>query len=162
MTILCVELGSRDVNLIIVAMLSSLTTHIILLLYVDDMLIVGSSTEEINNIKKQLSKKFAMKDLGIAKQILGMRITRDRANGTLKISQTEYVMKILINFNMNKAKPVSTPLGSHFKLSKEQSPKTKEEMDHMSKVPYASTIGSLMYAMVCTRPNICTCNESCE
>ena len=149
-------------NLIIVAMLSSLTTHIILLLYVDDMLIVGSSTEEINNIKKQLSKKFAMKDLGIAKQILGMRITRDRANGTLKISQTEYAMKILINFNMNKAKPVSTPLGSHFKLSKEQSPKTKEEMDHMSKVPYASTIGSLMYAMVCTRPNICTCSESCE
>ena len=149
-------------NLIIVAMLCSLTTHIILLLYVDDMLIVGSSTEEINNIKKQLSKKFAMKDLGIAKQILGMRITRDRANGTLKISQTEYVMKILINFNMNKAKPVSTPLGSHFKLSKEQSPKTKEEMDHMSKVPYASTIGSLMYAMVCTRPNICTCSESCE
>ena len=149
-------------NLIIVAMLCSLTTHIILLLYVDDMLIVGSSTEEINNIKKQLSKKFAMKDLGIAKQILGMRITRDRANGTLKISQTEYVMKILINFNMNKAKPVSTTLGSHFKLSKEQSPKTKEEMDHMSKVPYASTIGSLMYAMVCTRPNICTCSESCE
>ena len=149
-------------NLIIVAMLCSLTTHIILLLYVDDMLIVGSSTEEINNIKKQLSKKFAMKDLGIAKQILGMRITRDGANGTLKISQTEYVMKILINFNMNKAKPVSTPLGSHFKLSKEQSPKTKEEMDHMSKVPYASTIGSLMYAMVCTRPNICTCSESCE
>ena len=55
-----------------------------------------------------------------------MRITRDRANGTLKLSQTKYVMKFLSNFNMNKAKPVSTPLGSHFKLSKEQSPKTKE------------------------------------
>ena len=55
---------------------------------------------------------------------------------------------------MNEAKPVSTPLGSHFKLSKKQSPKTEEERDHMSKVPYASTIGSLMYAMVCTRPNI--------
>ena len=55
---------------------------------------------------------------------------------------------------MNKAKPMSTPLGSHFKLSKEQSPKTEEERDHISKVSYASTIGSLMYAMVCTRPNI--------
>ena len=55
---------------------------------------------------------------------------------------------------MNEAKPVSTPLGSHFKLSKEQSPKTEEEMDHMSKVPYASSIGNLMYAMVCTRPVI--------
>ena len=57
-------------------------------------------------------------------------------------------------FRSNEAKPVSTPLGSHFKLSKEQSPKIEEERDHMSKVPYASVIGSLMYAMVCTRPNI--------
>ena len=55
---------------------------------------------------------------------------------------------------MNEAKPVSTPLGSHFKLSKEQSPKTEEERNHMSKVPYASAIGSLMYAMVCTRLDI--------
>ncbi|RVW83885.1 Retrovirus-related Pol polyprotein from transposon TNT 1-94 [Vitis vinifera] len=83
-----------------------------------------------------------------------MRIIRDKANGTLKLSQSEYVKKVLSRFNMNEAKPVSTPLGSHFKLSKEQSPKTEEERDHMSKVPYASTIGSLMYAMVCTRPDI--------
>ena len=55
---------------------------------------------------------------------------------------------------MNEAKPVSTPLGSHFKLSKEQSPKTEKKRDHMSKVPYDSAIGSLMYAMVCTRPDI--------
>ena len=55
---------------------------------------------------------------------------------------------------MNEANPVSTPLGSHFKLSKEQSPKTKEERDHMSKLPYTLAIGSLMYAMVCTRLDI--------
>ena len=49
---------------------------------------------------------------------------------------------------------MSTPLGSHFKLSKEQSLKTEKERDHISKVPYASAIGSLMYAMVCTRLDI--------
>uniref|UniRef100_A0A7N2R0F3 Integrase catalytic domain-containing protein n=1 Tax=Quercus lobata TaxID=97700 RepID=A0A7N2R0F3_QUELO len=97
---------------------------------------------------------FAMKDLGAAKQILGMRIIRDKANGTLKLSQSEYMKKVLSRFNMNEAKLVSTPLGSHFKLSKEQSPKTEEKRDHMSKVPYASAIGSLMYAMVYTRPDI--------
>uniref|UniRef100_A0A7N2LJ68 Retrovirus-related Pol polyprotein from transposon TNT 1-94 n=1 Tax=Quercus lobata TaxID=97700 RepID=A0A7N2LJ68_QUELO len=70
-------------------------SYIILLLYVDDMLIVGSSIEEINNLKKQLSKQFAMKDLGAAKQILGMRIIRDKANCTLKLSQSEYVKKVL-------------------------------------------------------------------
>ena len=96
-----------------------------------------------------------MKDLGAAKQIFGMRIIRDKANDTLKLSQSEYVKKVFSRFNMNEDKPVNTLLGSHFKLSKEQSPKTEEEeMDHMSKVPYASTIGSLMYAMVCTRPYI--------
>ena len=93
-------------------------SYIILLLYVVDMLIAGSSINEINNLKKQLSKQFAMKDLGAAKQILGMRIIRDNANGTLKLSQSEYVKKILSRFNMNEAKPVSTPLGSHFKLNK--------------------------------------------
>ena len=55
---------------------------------------------------------------------------------------------------MNEAKLVSTPLGSHFRLSKEQSPKTKEEMDNISKVHYASVIGNLMFAMVCTTPDI--------
>ena len=129
-------------------------SYIILLLYVDDMLIAGSSIKEINNLKKQLSKQFVMKDLGATKQILGIRIIRDKANGTLKLSQLEYVKKVLSKFNMNEAEPVSTPLGSHFKLNKEQSPKTEEERDHMSKVPYASAIGSLMCVMVCTRPDI--------
>jgi hypothetical protein len=129
-------------------------SYIILLLYVDDMLVAGSSIKEINNLKKQLSKQFAMKDLGAAKQILGMRIIRDRANGTLKLSQTEYVKKILSRFSMDGAKPVSTPLGSQFRLTKDQSPKTDQEKAYMSKVPYASAIGSLMYAMVCTRPDI--------
>ena len=95
-----------------------------------------------------------MKDFESAKQILGIRITRDKANGTLKLSQVGYVKKILSRFNMNETKPVSTPLGSHFRLSKEHSPKIKEERNHMSKVPYASAIGNLMYAMVCTRADI--------
>jgi hypothetical protein len=95
-----------------------------------------------------------MKDLGATKQILGMRIIRDRANSTLKISQTKYVKKILSIFSMDEAKSVSTALGSHFRLTKDQSPKTDQKKAYMSKVPYASAIRSLMYAMVCTRPNI--------
>ena len=55
---------------------------------------------------------------------------------------------------MENAKVFSTPLPSHLKLTKEICPKTREEEDKMSKVPYALVLGSLMYAMVCTRPNI--------
>ncbi|XXG64806.1 hypothetical protein AAC387_Pa05g2660 [Persea americana] len=119
-----------------------------------DMLVAGSNMHKINNLKKQLSQEFEMKDFGAANQILGMRISRDMKNRTLKLSHAEYVEKVLNKFNMHGAKPVSTPLASHFKLSKELSPKTEQEKENMSKVPYASTVGSLMYAMVCTRPDI--------
>ena len=93
----------------------------------DDIIITGSSTKEINNLKKQLSKQFAIKDLRAAKQILDMRITRDKANGILKLSQTEYVKKILSRFNMNETKLVSTPLGSHFRLSKNSHRRQKKK-----------------------------------
>lgn len=55
---------------------------------------------------------------------------------------------------MQDEKPVSTPFAIHFKLTKDMCTKTQEEMDYMSKVPYSSAIGSLMYAMVCIRPYI--------
>uniref|UniRef100_A0A3Q7HPN3 Reverse transcriptase Ty1/copia-type domain-containing protein n=1 Tax=Solanum lycopersicum TaxID=4081 RepID=A0A3Q7HPN3_SOLLC len=109
---------------------------------------------EINNLKTRLSAAFEMKDLGPAKQILGMKISRDRPAGTLNLSQELYIEKVLSRFRVNDAKPRTTPLANHFKLSKEQSLKTIVERDHMALVPYASAVGSLMYAMVCTRPNI--------
>ena len=55
---------------------------------------------------------------------------------------------------MQNAKPVSTPLASHFKLSKDMCLETHEEIDYMSRIPYSAAVGSLIYAMVCTRPNI--------
>jgi hypothetical protein len=129
-------------------------SYIILLLYVDDMLVVGSNMQDINVLKKKLANSFAMKDLGAAKKILGMRITRDRKNHKLTLSQGEYIEKVLERFRMQNEKPVSTPLASHFKLTKEMCPKTQEEIEYMSRVPYSSTVGSLMYAMVFTRPDI--------
>ena len=129
-------------------------SYVFLLLYVDDMLIAGSSMREINNLKTRLYATFEMKDLGPAKKILGMKISRDRSVGTLNLFQELYIEKVLSRFRINDAKPRTTPLANHFKLSKEQSPKTFEERDHMALVQYASAVGSLMYAMVCTRPDI--------
>ncbi|KAE8680077.1 hypothetical protein F3Y22_tig00111392pilonHSYRG00241 [Hibiscus syriacus] len=70
-------------------------SFIILLLYVDDMLVASSDMQEIINLKQKLSKQFAMKDLGTAKQILGMRIKRNKKSGTLILSQAEYINKVL-------------------------------------------------------------------
>uniref|UniRef100_A0A2N9GKI3 Integrase catalytic domain-containing protein n=1 Tax=Fagus sylvatica TaxID=28930 RepID=A0A2N9GKI3_FAGSY len=105
-------------------------------------------------LKSLLHKEFEMKDLGAAKKILGMEIHRDRGVRKLWLSQKNYIRKVLEKFSMLDAKPVSTPLANHFRLSGSQCPKNEEEIENMSKVPYASAVGCLMYAMVCTRPDL--------
>lgn len=127
---------------------------IILLLYVDDMLILGQDVQLIRSLKIDLFKLFDMKDPGPARQILGMHIRRDRKAIKLWLSQEKYVERVLERFYMKNAKPVWTPLGSHFKLSKMTCPSKEEDKERMAKVPYSSMVGSLMYAMVCTRPYI--------
>ena len=95
-----------------------------------------------------------MKDLGPAKQILGIRIVCDISLGLIWLSQENYIKKVLEMFNMDKAKPVNCPLAGHFKLSSSQCPTSDEEKNEMQKISYASAVGSLMYAMVCTQPDI--------
>uniref|UniRef100_A0A2N9HC61 Integrase catalytic domain-containing protein n=1 Tax=Fagus sylvatica TaxID=28930 RepID=A0A2N9HC61_FAGSY len=126
-------------------------SYIFLLLYVDDMLIAAKSMCEVNRLKSLLHKEFEMKDLGAAKKILGMEIRKDRGARKLWLSQKNYIRKVLEKFSMLDANPVRTPLANHFRLSGNQCPKNEEEIENMSKVPYASAVGCLMYAMVCTR-----------
>ena len=100
-----------------------------------------------------------MKNLGNAKHILRMSITldlitRDRSNGCIYLSQSEYVCKILKRFNMENAKPLSTPLSTHVKLSKDECPKSDHEKEFMSKIHYQFIVGSLMYTMITTRSDI--------
>ncbi|KAH9689127.1 hypothetical protein KPL70_015374 [Citrus sinensis] len=128
---------------------------IYLLLYVDDMLIASKNGDEIKRLKKQLTSEFEMKDLGDAQRILGMEIRRDKKNGSVWLTQKSYLKKVLEKFGMDdKTKPVCTPLAPHFKLSSSSCPTSQEERDYMARVPYASAVGSLMYAVVCTRPDI--------
>ncbi|KAE8696421.1 GDSL esterase/lipase APG [Hibiscus syriacus] len=130
-------------------------SFIYILLCVDDMLIASKSQKEIDKLNAQLNQEFEMKDLGEAKKILGMEISRDRQRGKLCLTQKQYLRKVLQCFGMNEnTKHVSIPLASYLKLCSQLSPKTNEERVYMAKVPYANAVGSLMYAMVCTRPDI--------
>jgi hypothetical protein len=127
---------------------------VILLLYVDDMLVAGTNKRIVNELKQKLASKFAMKDLGAAKKILGMTITRDRKKREITLSQKQYIDKVVERFGMADAKVTPIPLAGHFRLSSELCPKTQEEKEFMEKIPYKSAIGSIMYAMVSTRPDI--------
>nr|GEW15401.1 hypothetical protein [Tanacetum cinerariifolium] len=114
----------------------------------------NKSKAEIGSTKSLLKREFDMKDLGEAKKILGMKIVRDRSRKILRVSQFGYVFKILNNFRIDNGKTGQMPLGGHFKLSLKDCPIRDCDVERMSKVPYANAVGSLMYLMVCTRPNI--------
>ena len=75
--------------------------------------------DHIKGLKEQLAHSFSMKDLGVAKQIFGMKICRDRKNRKLTLSQANYIVKVLQCFSMDNAKVVSTLLLGHLKLTKE-------------------------------------------
>lgn len=127
---------------------------IILLLYVDDMLVVGPNKDQVQELKAQLAREFDMKDLGPANKILGMQIHRDRKDRKIWLSQRNYLRKILQHFNMQDCKQISTPVPINYKLSSSMNPSNEAERMERSRVPYASAVGSLMYAMICTRPDI--------
>ncbi|CAA7059282.1 unnamed protein product [Microthlaspi erraticum] len=91
--------------------------YVYLLLYVDDMLLAAKSMSEVNKLKEVMSLEFEMKDMGAASRILGIDIKRNREEGTLTLSQSNYLEKVIQRFSMGGAKVVNTPIGAHFKLS---------------------------------------------
>ena len=95
-----------------------------------------------------------MKDLGAANLILWMEIKRNCVDRKLWVNHRKYIETILNKFNMQECKLVKVPTLVGVRLYAEQCLKTQEEEEYMSCVPYASVVGSLMYATVCTRPNI--------
>jgi hypothetical protein len=95
-----------------------------------------------------------MKDLSVAKFIMGMEIKRDREVKKLWLNQRKYIETLLKCFNMQDCKPVKVPILMGARLIVEHCPETWEEVEDMARVPYASGIGSIMYERVCTQPEI--------
>nr|GFA33743.1 hypothetical protein [Tanacetum cinerariifolium] len=110
--------------------------------------------DEIKNVKTYLGKCFAMKDLGEAAYILGIKIYRDRSKRLIGLCQSVYIEKILKQYCMENSKRKSIPMQEKLKFSKSQGASTPVEIKRMQNVPYASAVGSIMYAVRCTRPDV--------
>ena len=126
-----------------------------LILYVDDILLIGNDIEFLDSIEGYVNKSFSKKDLGEAAYIFGIKIYRDRSRRLTGLSQSTYLDKVLKKFKMDQAKKGFLPVLQGVRLSKTQCPTTAEDREKMKDVPYASAIGSIMYAMLCTRPDVC-------
>ncbi|CAL8999959.1 unnamed protein product [Prunus brigantina] len=117
---------------------------IFLVLYVNDILLASSDFQLLKSTKEMLSISFDMKDMGEAHFVLGIEILRDISRCLLGLSQKSYIEKVLKRFKMEKCS----------KLNKSQSPANELENEQMKLRPYASLVGSIMYAQVCTRPDL--------
>lgn len=125
---------------------------VIIAIYVDDLLITGRNRKEIDAIKQALSTRFQMSDLGPVNFYLGMTVTRDRPNRTLRLGQQSYLTKVLRDFGMEDCKHTVTPMGT------EASNLVSAPKDYSAPPTdvkeYQRLIGSLMYAMLGSRPDI--------
>lgn len=141
------SLGFEALN----ADLSVFTRHgMIIAIYVDDLLIVGPSKDDITEVKRSLSGRFQMSDLGPCTHYLGISVRRDRANRCLYLSQRAYVEKFLKDLGTWDVKTAVTPLDSG-KLP--EAPQGYQAADTL-KSRYQRAVGLLMYAMLGTRPDI--------
>ncbi|RVW48954.1 Retrovirus-related Pol polyprotein from transposon TNT 1-94 [Vitis vinifera] len=120
--------------------------YIFMVLYIDDILLASSDVNLLNDTKRILSANFNMKDLREAYFVLGIEIYRDRSRNLLGLSQRAYINRVLKRFNMQTCKAGDVPVVKGYKLSNEQCPKNDLEKDAMKTIPYASAVGSLMYA----------------
>ena len=119
--------------------------YVMITLYVDDLLIAGSNDKVIKSTKDMLKSRFDMKDMGLADVILGVKISRTSEG--LALSQPHYVDKILERFSKDDNQIAKTPVDMTLHLSKNKGV-------GVSQLEYSRIIGSLMYLMSCTRPDI--------
>ncbi|RXW14669.1 hypothetical protein EST38_g11187, partial [Candolleomyces aberdarensis] len=128
-----------------------------LVVYVDDLLLAATSRPFMNKVKAMLSSRFKMKDLGEAKFILGMAIHRDRRNGEIRLSQRNYIANVLERTGMSHCSPAPTPIPTSAKAT-EDDPVDNTILHSITiegrEVSYKSVVGSLMYAMLATRPDL--------
>ncbi|GJR01658.1 retrotransposon protein, putative, ty1-copia subclass [Tanacetum coccineum] len=125
-----------------------------LILYVDDIIIMGNHIPSLQSVKDYLGKCFAMKDLGEATFILGIKIYRDRSKRLIRLGQNAYMDKILKRNKMDNFKCGHIPMQERLDLNKTQGASTPKEVKRMQNVPYALAVGFIMYVVRCTKPDV--------
>ncbi|KAI5748286.1 hypothetical protein M8J77_023876 [Diaphorina citri] len=121
-----------------------------LIVFVDDIILASKSIDLINIVKSQIGNVFKIKDKGQVKNFLGLEIEHDMENGILKIKQSSYIDKMLKRFNMEDCNETPIPIDPKFSLD-------DNACEEKTKRPYRELIGSIMYLMLATRPDLSFC-----
>jgi hypothetical protein len=134
------------------------SSAIFLAVYVDDILIFGHDIAYITEFKRTLHSKFAIKDLGEVKHILGMLVTRDRINRTISLSQSAYLTRLIKQFRLDpdtifSAKPVPISKAA-VKTVVDTANGLGSSAPIEPHIPFRNLLGGILYANTCSRPDI--------
>lgn len=124
---------------------------LIIAIYVDDFLIFYKKEADLIKLKQQLCEVFKMKDMGLAKGCIGIRI--NQTNKFIELDQGIYVSEVLKRFGMENCKPACAPSDTNTKLSIDM-PSDNANAEELAKIPYQEAVGSLLYLAQGTRPDI--------
>ena len=120
----------------------------------DDISLATNNKRLLCEVKYFFSTNFDMKNMGEASYVIDIKMHRERSRGILGLSQKTYSNKVLEKFQMKYYSLSSTPIVEGDKFILDQCPKNDFEREQMKNIPYASPVRSLMYAQVCTGPDI--------
>ena len=118
--------------------------RLLIVSWVDDLIIAADKVISLSNVKKMLMSEFKMKEQGKLNHFIGIdfHITQ----GCVKMNQSKYIGRVLERFNMSNCKPRATPCELKIDLSNNSDPVDSRK--------YREIIGSLIYLMTCTRPDL--------
>lgn len=123
-------------------------SSIMLGLYVDDIIVAAENVTGIMTLQEDLRKRYRIKFENDIHYILGIKVERDRENRTMLLTQTAYIDRVLQRFGMTECKPAPTPCTATPLIAR------AHENEEETSFPFREAIGSIMYAMTCTRPDI--------
>ncbi len=118
---------------------------VVIVIYVDDLIIIGNSDVDIFDLKKLLKQKFEMKDLGELRYFLGIEVIQSPKG--IWLLQRQYALNKLSKYGMTGCKPISIPLEQNVKLSADEGDLVEDT------TMYRRIVGSLIY-MTITRPDL--------
>jgi hypothetical protein len=130
------------------------TGLILLAVHVDDLTGAAPNDAAWDSFCAELNTKYELKNLGRAKEILGLEIMQDIKAGTASITQRRYIEDLARQYGVYDLPPLSLPLSPRERFSKAQCPSTEEEKTHMKTFPYLALVGALLFICCQTRPDV--------
>ena len=125
--------------------------------YTDDVFGASTTNEEVERRKSEMGKEWEIKDVGETEYFLGMRVQQDLTLGTIRLTQRPYWEHVVNRFNLGHVTPRNIPLPVGIVLDSTMSPKTDSEKQQMIDKPYRPILGSVMWEMLATRPDLSFC-----